>query len=198
MIAGMHKGHRVIVMAFLVFAVSAYTSAGAWAADTFEAGPPPPPGEALVYLFRAPSYWMSFSQAALDIDGVNVARLKNKTYTWLYVPAGAHDLKFHWPISIFYVPTASDLLTPNDGTVFMWKSGETYFYKFSTEKTFGYRSSNIITSVSSPRHDDALTELATYHHLPAINQDKIASPARATTGVPAAGTSPDQRPVSAP
>ena len=128
---------------------------------------------ALVYIYRAPSFSNAARGAEIDVDGVKIAWLKNRTYAWFYVPAHAHTLKLRWTTLPIYIPDITDLYRHDDAPVFVWKDGETYFYKFQSILQSVYPVMVVDTTMQTPSAADALPELAIYRYSPAFNLEKL-------------------------
>ena len=166
-----------------IVTVSAFIPGQARAADISEPAPPPPPGKALVYVYRAPSFANAASTAEIQIDGVKIAYLRNHQYTWLYVPSDAHTLKLQWTAAFIHTPTMATMFARNDPKAFTWQEGQTYFYRFQagmeTTRINTYRFATFMNVVAKA---DALAELATYKLVPARNLEQLAPAAERTEG----------------
>ncbi len=139
-------------------------------AETAGTAAPPPPGKALVYIYREPDFAYAIASASFDIDGVNVAKLNNREYTWFYVPASAHALKIKWGWNY----TLKDLLSKDKGVVAVdWKEGRSYFYKLSASVAGIANGTVIDRALASIEPDQALRELAVYRLVPSHNADKL-------------------------
>jgi hypothetical protein len=85
--------------------------------------PAPRDGEALIYIYRLPSFAFGLRNASFYIDNVKVVGLGYNECTVFIAPAGAHVIKQQWPLD----------LTFGHGDAFeaSWESGATYYYRFS-------------------------------------------------------------------
>ncbi len=99
------------------------------AKSKFEAAPPPPPGFALVYIYR-PDCPPRLRGARIFIDGQKVAKLTNKAYTWFYVSEGSHALNTAWG-SIY---KGAEEVNKNLNIV----AGESYYFRMSGTTVTNY------------------------------------------------------------
>ena len=176
---------------------SALISSPARAAANFTAAPPPPPGEALIYIYRAPNFFNALGTAEIDIDGVKVAALGNRAYTWLYVPAHAHTMKLKWTMLSLHQPTLAELLGHDDSPVFVWNDGQTYFYRYEERGEMYGRYMTKYTVRDTVPAPDALAELAIYHYAPAQNLDKFTQPKAAAPDTAPPASSAQSTPSAA-
>lgn len=65
---------------------------------TFQHAAPPPPGKALVYVYRLDTWPVVRGGALFSIGDTNVAALSANSYTWFYVPEGDYRLEQKWDI----------------------------------------------------------------------------------------------------
>jgi hypothetical protein len=152
---------------------------------------------ALVYIYRSPSMVGVIFPDHFEIDKVDVARLNVKEYTWIYVPASAHIMKYK---RLFTNVTIKDLFHHDyDDQISVWKSGVTYFYRWDkSARGCGYPCTIVIEqSMSEIGRDQAVQELSLYHYVPSFNADKLkAVPALATDEKP--GPEPGWKPAGVP
>ena len=174
---------RAVVMGSIGLAIGLLAAVEAYADDAPRPSPPPP-GEALVYIYRAPAFAYGYVPALFDIDKVNVAKLNNKDYTWFYVPAGAHVLRQHW--GGLALVDFTQLYRHNDG-VFDWNGGSTYYYRMNVSFSITYARDEIDWGLSPIEEAQALRELAVYRYVAAHDLERLkANPALLPAGVPAA------------
>lgn len=72
--------------------------AGCATAPPFSPAPTPPPGRALVYVYRMDNFPQARMDALLAVNGKRIARLPANRYTWFYVPAGEFRLTQTWDL----------------------------------------------------------------------------------------------------
>lgn len=59
----------------------------------YSAAPPPPEGQALVYVMRGRLTARFMWPTSFQMDGKHIASLHDKGYSWVHVPAGPHVVR---------------------------------------------------------------------------------------------------------
>jgi hypothetical protein len=155
--------------------------ASAWAAEPPQAAPPPP-GKALVYIYRASSSVGSGTPARFALDRTDVATLEAKTYTWLYVPENAHVISYDGAGGD---PANADAA----GLAINPQSGETYYYRFDQYAQALPGRFEIVRSLTLIPPAQAQQELGLY---------RFVEPFSARTAASRPAPPPGSPPVSAP
>jgi tetratricopeptide (TPR) repeat protein len=88
--------------------------------QSFEAAPQPPPGKALVYLYRLDTWPVLRTDALFGVGDMDVAALSANRYTWFHVPEGSYRLAQRWDTP--RVPKVNQL-------EFMARAGSTYYFR---------------------------------------------------------------------
>lgn len=72
---------------------TALLSACSTIGQDYRAAPPPPEGQALVYVMRSRMTARFMWPTSFQMDGKHIASLHDKGYSWVHVPAGPHVLR---------------------------------------------------------------------------------------------------------
>ncbi|MBF0105054.1 MAG: DUF2846 domain-containing protein [Deltaproteobacteria bacterium] len=89
------KKNKLILTLSVVFVLLVFSSAAIGAETAFAPAPAPQAGYVLVYVYR-PDCPPTMKNAKILVNGTEVARLANKSYTWFYLKEGVHSIMTNW------------------------------------------------------------------------------------------------------
>lgn len=132
-------------------------------APAYTPAPKAPDGYATIYVLRN-NTGTNVSTVKILVAGSPIADLALRTYTWVYVKAGSHNIAAEWPLLLTGQPSTSLNHT--------FAAGKTYHFRIRTglERSGGFFSSGFIVSsyleLLPPEHGEAEL-IACCRYLPA-------------------------------
>ena len=135
------------------------------------------PGQALVYLYRAPKMLNSGRAASFFIDDIKVVDLGSGGCSLAAIPAGPHTLTQKWkavPIVDFGSQFIRDAKTLTiDGE---WLPGNTYYYELDVSGGFaGYRTIEVNWRLAAGDAKAGMLRMAGCRYMPAETFGKLAA-----------------------
>lgn len=91
--------------------------------------PPAKEGHAVMYIYRPRNRLGAWRKVFLTRDGVDVAKVKNGRYTWIYVPQGRQTFKVGWM-------REGRWNNKNSGLTINFVPGQTYYYWFDNSASY--------------------------------------------------------------
>ncbi|WP_394201939.1 DUF2846 domain-containing protein [Marinagarivorans algicola] len=95
--------------------------------------------QAVIILYRKTVPPLAYSVKAL-VDGNLVAKLPNKSFTWLYVEPGEHEVKFSWPVFALMLGQKKKVTV---------EAGRYYFFELGGDMNYAIGTAYITHSVSA-------------------------------------------------
>jgi len=130
--------------------------AGCASRAPFTDAPAPPPGKALVYIYRTYNYQQGNQGASIFLDSKQVVNLANRAYTWVYVPEGMHTLEHRKQVF-----TAEE----RTGGPVRLTAGRTHYFRVGVSLASGIK--DVRWMLSEEPVMKARDELAECHYQPA-------------------------------
>lgn len=159
--------------AFLLSLIASLAVAafGIGAAEAAEPGKPaPPPGKALVYIYRPSSLVETSSPTHFALDGIDVANLNPKTYTWMYVSEKTHVLRYQRADSD---QSSKEITNWLEGLAIDTRAGGTYYYRFDQYTQSFLGRFEVVQSITQIPPEQARQELGQYRLVAPYNLEKL-------------------------